>query len=483
MKPHIACCSIPLASLALCGLALAQQATQPAVVSASASPSDRRSLTVTIYNNRFALVRDVRQVELTHGRVSLQFNEVSPSIQPASVSLNVGPKRGAARVIEQGYRYDVLSPKTLGQRADGSTVTVHRVHPGTGEIGKVRGQALAQFSGNVPVLRTDEGITFYSSPNAIGFDRLPDRWSSQPSLTWLLDVKQPGPITFDVAYLTQGMTWQADYVLTLGRGPSDAASLVGWITLANNTSLGYSDAHLAVVAGKVNRVSGLLEAEEDSGVDRRVYLKGAEKPARAERSSLADYHLYDLPGRTDLPARSSKQVTFLTTNRLHPRTHYVAEPWYWDDESSGGTVSSPVETELRFDVKESEGLGVPMPQGSVRVFMPDSVGLDQFVAEQQVLATPRDETVKLRLGPAQNVRLTRVLMDRSTTYQHKVDRIQYRLRNHERTAVTVEVRERDGELVRSGVQATHPDAATTVFELRVPAGGDLRWEAEFKEER
>jgi len=480
MTPRLACSSIVLGLLSSAAIASAQPAPPEAAVT---NPADRRSLAVTIYNDRFALVRDVRQVELKRGRVALQFNDVSPSIQPASVSLSLGPKRGAARVIEQGYRYDVLSPSTLGQRADGSTVTVHRVHPGTGEIGRVRGQALARFSGTVPVLRTDEGITFYSSPQAIGFDRLPDRWSSRPSLTWLLEVAQPGPTTFDVAYLTQGMTWQADYVLTLGRQPADAASLVGWITLANNTSVGYPDAHLAVVAGKVNRVSGMLEADEEGG-ERFAMKKSAEAPARAERSSLADYHLYDLPGRTELPARSSKQVTFLATSRLHPRMHYIAEPWGWSDEdAAGATRTEPVHTELRFDVKESEGLGVPIPEGSVRIFMPDSMGRDQFVAEQRVIATPRDETVKLRIGPAQNVRLTRVLMDQSTSFQRRVSRIQYRLRNHDRVEVTVEVREHEGELVQSNVQAAHPDAATTVFEVRVPAGGDLRWEAEFKEER
>ncbi len=460
----------------------ARAPAQPSAATATAA--DRSSVAVTIYNDGFALVRDQRKVEVKRGRVALQFEDVSPSIQPASVSLTLGPRAGMARVLEQGYRYDVLSPRVLSQRADGSTLTVHRVNPGTGEVARVRGVALAQFSGSAPVLRTDEGITFYSSYQSIGFERLPDRWSSRPSLTWLLDVRQPGAATVDVAYLTHGMSWSADYVLTLGRGSSDAASLVGWITLVNGTGLGYADAHLAVVAGKVHRVSGGMGGEDDAeSDDRERYDKKSAAPARATRSSLAEYHLYDLPGKTELPARSSKQVTFLSTSRLHPRTHYVAEAQGWGDEPRGATQSGPVEAELRFDVKESEGLGVPMPGGRVRVFVPDSQGREQFVAERAVVATPRDETVKLRLGPAPKVRLSRVLMDRVTSFQVREDRIQYRVRNLDAVPVTVEVRERDGALVRSSVPASRPDAATTVFEVQVPAGGELRWEAEFKEER
>ena len=168
----------------------ARAPAQPSAATATAA--DRSSVAVTIYNDGFALVRDQRKVEVKRGRFALQFEDVSPSIQPASVSLTLGPRAGMARVLEQGYRYDVLSPRVLSQRADGSTLTVHRVNPGTGGVARVRGVALAQFSGSAPVLRTDEGITFYSSYQSIGFERLPDRWSSRPSLTWLLDVRQPG---------------------------------------------------------------------------------------------------------------------------------------------------------------------------------------------------------------------------------------------------------------------------------------------------
>ncbi|MBI5537622.1 MAG: hypothetical protein HY898_33170 [Deltaproteobacteria bacterium] len=463
----------------LCSAASAQEVT--------VTSANRKSLALTIYNNGIGLVRESRQVSLDRKpRARIRFEEVSPSILAPSVSLTVSPKPDALKVIEQSYRYDVLNPRTLTEHADGSQLTLLRVHPGSGDIVRVRGESLASFSWGSPVLRTQEGITFYPHQLGIAFDKLPERWSSQPSLNWLVDVRTPGESTLNVAYLTGQMGWSADYVLTLGRSPSDPVSLVGWITLTNNTAMGFPQSHIAVVAGQVHAVtpsSGEYGFEFAEDTDGRFDSKDATK-REAVRSTLGEYHLYDLPEKTDLPARSSKQVQFLSTSRLHTRTRYIAEPQgYWEGSSRGATFTTPVDAEIQFDVKESEGLGVPMPQGTVRVFAPDSQARGQLVGQQSIAHTPRDETVKLRVGPAPEVRLTRVLMDRSRMPGRRDDRVQYRLRNSKTVEVSVEVRERDGALLRSSIPATHPDAATTSYEVRVPAGGEVRWDADYREGR
>jgi hypothetical protein len=178
-------------------------------------------------------------------------------------------------------------------------------------------------------------------------------------------------------------------------------------------------------------------------------------------------------------------VTFLATTKLHVRTHYVAghEYWRWQVQGRGATVLEAPEVELRFEVKESEGLGVPMPAGTVRVLTPDSAGRPQLVGQRDIGHTPRDETIKLRIGAASDLRLVRKLVSRAGIGKFRVDRVEYALRSAKPEQVVVEVLDRGGKLQSATLAATHPDAATTRFDVRVPPMGETRWAAEYTEER
>lgn len=448
------------------------------------TPQDRNTLAVTIYNNGIGLVRETRRIDLPKGgRVRLDFRGVAPTINAASVALvAVGDPR-ALQVVEQAYRYDVLSPSVLTARAAGLPITLHRTHPGSGQVVPVPGTALADFTGMNPVLRTREGITFYGGSRAIGFGTLPDRWVSEPMLSWQLDARRAGMTTIDVSYLAGAMRWSADYIFVLGKQAKDPATLVGWITLVNNSGASFDNAHLAVVAGKVHLTDERDEMEGGGGL-RASALKRAPEAPVAQRSTLSEYHQYDIPNSTSLPDRSSKQVTFLLSNAVRPTTRYVVDPRWW--RSGGvraGTGSKEVaQTEIRFDAKADQGLGVPMPAGMIRVFTHDSQGQPQFVGQTAIDHTPKDETVKLRIGPASEIRLYRKLMDRTRELGRSKDTVTYQLRNAKPVPVAVDVVERAGKLDHATIPATHPDAATTMFTVEVPAGGEVTWRAEYTED-
>ena len=454
--------------------------------SVSVSSSDRDALAVTIYNNGLGLVRERRKVRFPRrGRVVVSFTDVAPTIIAPSVSLVAAPRPTSFRVVEQLYRYDVLSPSTLLERAAGTTLTLQRTNLGNGGVDRVSGTAMADVSQHgIPVLQTSEGITYYERYSAIGFSELPARWSSRPSLSWLLDVREPGETGLAVSYLSRGMQWSADYVFVLGTTPRDASELVGWITLVNRSGAGFEGAHLAVVAGKVNVVDrwGPASGEEYSRRDR--VLKSAPAAPRATRSALAEYHLYDIPSTTDLPDQSSKQVTFLASERVRPTTRYIIDDppiWRPDRTRRGATSVETAQTELRFDIKEDQGLGVPMPAGTIRVFARDRQGVPQFVGQSSIGHTPRDETIKIRLGPASDIRLVRKLMDRSSLGRLRKDTVSYQVRNAKPYPVQVDVTERSAKLDHATLPATHPDARTTVFTVSVPAGGETTWRAEYTE--
>jgi len=454
---------------------------QDAVVS---KPADRSALSVTIYNNGIGLVRETRRVQLPKaGRVQLDFLSVAPTIQAPSVAFSAIDDPRSVAVIEQSYRYDVLDAQTLTRRAAGLPVSLHRVHPGTGEVVRTTGQALADFTGMTPVLRTQEGVTYYGGVASLGFGALPERWVSEPMLSWQLDVRRAGVRNLGVSYLASGMSWTADYLLVLGKG-NEPGTLVGWITLENRSGASFDNAHLAVVAGKVNLVQSEMGLLRDSRAPARSMKKSAPEAPVATRSSLSDYHLYDIPNSSSLPDQSSKQVTFLVSNALRPKTRYVADDngwWRMHEPESGSTTSESARVELRFDAKEDQGLGVPMPAGTVRVFAQDSRGQGQLVGEAPIDHTPRDETVKLRIGAASDIRLVRKLVDRKRLGRLSKDMVSYQLRNAKSEEVEVEVIERAGKLDHATAPATHPDARTTLFTVRVPAGGAVSWQAEYTE--
>jgi hypothetical protein len=449
------------------------------------TPADRTSLAVTIYNNGVGLVRESRRVQLTaRGRVVLDFKGVAPTIQAPSVALSAQDAPLSVAVVEQSYRYDVLSPESLTRRAAGLPVSVHRVHPGTGQIVRVPGKVLADFTGMTPVLSTDEGITFFGSRSALGFGALPERWVSEPMLSWQLDVRQPGTRTLGVSYLAAAMKWSADYIFVLGKQPQEPATLVGWITLVNRSGASFDNAHLAVVAGTVHMATPLDALEGDISGRRNSLKKAAPAGPMATRSSLSDYHLYDIPNATNLPDQSSKQVTFLLSNQVRPQTRYLIGERHWRHSShirQGATTSETAETELRFDAKKEQGLGVPLPAGNFRVFAHDSQGNAQFVGQASIDHTPKDETVKLHIGAATEIRLVRKLIDRRRLGGLTKDTVTYQLRNAKPVAVRVDVVERAAKLDHATVPATHPDARTTSFTVDVPAGGEVTWRAEYTE--
>lgn len=281
--------------------------------------------------------------------------------------------------------------------------------------------------------------------------------------------------------MASGMSWSADYLLVLGTQPGDPGTLVGWITLENRSGASFERARLAVVAGTVNEVE-----EKEEAMDQAVVLSYKSAPAapRATRSALADYHLYDIPNATSLPDQSSKQVTFLASNAVRPDTRYVMDASAWwrsGDPGRGATTTETARVELRFDAKADQGLGVPMPAGNFRVFARDRRGQAQFVGQSPIGHTPRDETVKLRVGAASDLRLERRLMAKQRLGGLTKDTVSYRLRNAKPVAVEVEVVERAAKMDHATIPATHPDARTTLFTVKVPAGEEVVWQAEYTE--
>lgn len=428
---------------------------------ASISTVENQSdIAVTVYTGGLALVRDRRAIALLPGEVSLTFMDVAQRIMPETVSLRSISDPGALKILEQNYEYDLISPEKLMEKYVGRTV---RLRNFSNEFGfsEVEGELLSVNNG--PIYRVD-GEIFLGHPGTAVLPGIPENLVAKPSLIWLLD-NEGADQEVEVSYLTRGISWKADYVLTLSEDRSHA-DIEAWVTLDNRSGAAYINARLKLVAGEVNRVS-----------PEPIFLGAAVKalaaaPAPMAEESFAEYHLYSLARRTTIKDNQSKQLSLFTASGMAVAKEYVfrgSAHFY----ASRIRESRPegVSVLLTFENREENQLGVPLPQGVMRIYRKDSGDMLQFAGEDRIGHTPKDETVRLRMGKAFDV-----IGERKQTDFRAIGRrvfesaFEIRIGNHKDAAVTVSVVEPlpgDWEILESSEPFDKKDAQTAEFRLDV----------------
>ncbi|UCG87576.1 MAG: DUF4139 domain-containing protein, partial [Gemmatimonadota bacterium] len=233
--------------IGLPGLALSQGGDPDKQLSTAA---ERQEVSITVYNQNFGLVREVRSLSLGTGRVYLEFRDVSAQIEPETVSIKTLGS-GQLNVLEQNYRYDLLNPQKLLEKYVGRTIKVYRYNSATGREEEYEAEVLSV--NQAPILRIGNEIT-YNFPGRFAFPEIPDNLIAEPTLVWLLDSDRSRQ-QVDVSYLSRNLNWKADYVLVVNEDDT-RGDLTGWVTLTNQSGASYEDARLKLVAGDVQRVGG-----------------------------------------------------------------------------------------------------------------------------------------------------------------------------------------------------------------------------------
>lgn len=359
--------------------------------------NDQQSVAVTIYNGDLALVKDQRRVNLDNGQNALALRDVSAQIRPETALLR--SLNGQLQTLEQNFDYDLLSPEKLLEKYIGQTVQVIRTNPATGAETVESAQVLAANNGTVLKMgnRIETGI-----PGRIVYPDVPENLRDRPTLVTSLISKQSGPQDIELSYLTHGLGWKADYVAELN-ATEDRLDLSGWVTLSNTSGTAYRNAKLQLVAGDVNQVEQARPVPMASMRKNQMMVADA-MPAIAEES-LLEYHLYFLERPTTLAENQTKQVALLSAQAIPVRKELVlrGSPYYY--QSSQGDLGQKLKAGVfvEFDNKESAKLGKPLPKGIMRVYKKDSQGNAQFVGEDRIDHTAKNETVRLKLGDAFDV--------------------------------------------------------------------------------
>jgi hypothetical protein len=440
-------------------------AAQPAVAQDVASAAaDRKEVSVTIYNGDLSLVRELRSVPVRAGLFRLRYEGVTSGIDPTTVHL--APRGGALRLVEQNYEFDLISRDKLMQKYVGREVG-YRQPDGT--LGRAR--LLAANEGSL-VYDLGGKITF-ELPGPIVLDALPQELSAHPTLVWTLEGERAGTQEVETAYLTSGMSWRADYVLLLDESEKQGG-IDGWVTLTNTSGASFADAQMKLVAGDVNRVR---EALRPSPRMEKMAMM-ADGGAQFQEEALFEYHMYTLQRHTDIRDQQTKQVAFFNAGRVAVDKEYTfrAQPHYFVQGWSAPAGAEHVDVTLRFKNSKENGLGNPIPAGILRVYKKDKDGAPQFLGENRVGHTPKDEKLEFAVGRAFDV----VGEHEQTDFRRVGERVaemsyRVKIRNHKSEAVTVRVLENfygDWEILQSSHPSTKENATTASFNLGVAADGE-----------
>jgi hypothetical protein len=449
----------------------AQPAAQPVARAAKSVAADREETAITVYNQNFGLVREVRNIDLGTGRVALELRDVAAQIQPETVHIKSLAGANALTVREQNYRYDLLSPQKLLEKYVGRRVKVNRWNEKLGKDEELDAEVLSVAEGTV--LKIGNEITF-NFPGRISFPEVPENLISKPTLVWLLDSNAQKQ-KVEVTYLTHGMTWKSDYVFVLDDTDTHG-DLQGWVTLNNTSGAAYQNARLKLVAGDVQRVTTTTMLPTGAAYP----TSPAAGEAQFKEEGFFEYHLYTLERPTTLLENEQKQVTLLESQGIGVAKHLVffgGSQWY---QSRYGELGKNQKVGVYLEIQNSERnkLGMPLPKGIVRVYKADKSGAKQFIGEDNIDHTPRDETFKIKMGEAFDVVADRTQTDWKTLGRCGAESAwEIAVRNHKDTPVEVELIEPvggDWEIVQSSLQPQKKDAHTFVFKPQIKARGDVK---------
>jgi len=357
---------------------------------------DQQEVAVTIYNEQLALVKDLRSVKLSNGFNRLAFREVSAQMRPETALLRSINHPDGFQLIEQNFDFDLLTPQKLMEKYVGHKVRVVKTHPTTGEERTEEATILSVNNG--VVLRIGNRIEA-GYPGRIIYDQVPDNLRDKPTLVISLESGMAKEQDLQLSYLTGGLGWKADYVAELDES-DQFVDLTGWVTLTNQSGATYKNAKLQLVAGDVNQVKREMQPRmRRDFMSKSMAVTAA--PAMVEEG-LFEYHLYTLQRPTTIADKQTKQVSLLSATKIPVNKEFLlkGQNYYYRGSYADLGQKLKVGVFVEFENKEQSNLGMPLPKGIVRVYKNDQSGNAQFVGEDRIDHTPKNEEIRLKLGDA-----------------------------------------------------------------------------------
>ncbi|HCI44814.1 MAG TPA: DUF4139 domain-containing protein [Candidatus Omnitrophica bacterium] len=448
--------------------ATAAQTTQSA-------QSGQTNVEVTVYNNNLGLVKDTRDIQLPAGEGELRFMDVAAYIMPVTVhakSLNA-PEQ--FQVLEQNYEYDLMDYNKLMDKFVDKKVKLVDWNQYQDRKETVEGTLISNNNGN-PVFKINDEI-YLGYPGYKVLPEIPENLIAKPTLMWRYTNKSSDAHQLEVSYLTNNIGWKADYVFVLNKDDT-GGDLSGWVTVDNKSGATYKNAKLKLVAGEVQRVA-------DRSMDSMVRAKAPMMMEALGGSQFAEqaffeYHIYDLQRRTTIKDKQTKQISLLEASGIKVEKELLVygQQYYFTQHYRDQNPKQKVSVYVKFKNSKENQLGMPLPAGVLRLYKEDDKGSLQFVGEDNIEHTPKDEEVKVKVGEAFDV----VAERRQTDFKQLTTRMyesawEVTLRNHKEEPVRVGIIEPlqgNWQIVEQSHPSKKLDAFTLRFDVDVPKDGEVK---------
>jgi hypothetical protein len=466
-----------------------------------AASGERTAVDLTIYNQNLSLVREERTLNIPKGLGHVVIPDIPATIDGTSLHFVSLTDPSAVRVLEQNYQFDLVHQAKLLEKYLGKQVEFIRVDPDSKKEYSVFGKLLATGYQSQPhygggpqtyvstggLIAEINGKIELNPAGRIALPSLPEGLILKPQLDWLVSNTREGTQKTEISYLAGQLSWTCDYVALLNKDDA-RLDLTGWVTLNNYSGTSFKNAGLKLVAGDVNLVR--QEFDQAMRMSKGV-MNAAEAAPQFKQTELFEYKLYTLQRRTDVNNDETKQMELASGKNIPSTKMFIydgmADQWrmyrnnysYRSQSSFGQQSNTKVGVYVTFKNEERSGLGIPLPKGKVRVYKRDDDGKEQFIGEDEIDHTPKDEEVKLYLGNAFDIVGERAQKDfKVISSGHVIEEtIEVKVRNHKDTAVEIQVYEHpwrwsQWEVVRSSVDWKKVDQSTLRFPVKIAKDGE-----------
>ncbi len=431
------------------------------LLSISLAFAQESKVAITIYNQNLGLVKDQRVLEFRKGENEVKFTEVATQIDPTSVHFKSLDSPEKVVILEQNYRYDLVSSDKILEKYIDKKIEIKAKDEKT-----YRGELLSFSTGSLTLREEEGGIRIVSRAEVLDlyFPSLPEGLITRPTLVWLLDSDVSGKNKTEVSYLTKGINWHAEYVGVVDKDDRNL-EISGWVSIDNKSGATYKDAKVKLIAGEIHRV----EERRPFPVLAKGIDLAAERAVPFEEKPFFEYHLYTLKRPSTLKDNEIKQITLFPNRRV-----LVDKVFVYD----GARDAKKVKVNLEFENSEKQGLGMPLPKGKLRVYKEDVDRSLEFVGEDLIDHTPKDEKVRVYLGDAFDIVGERKRIDyKKISEDVWEESYQIKMRNHKEEKIEVTVVEHlyfytDWKITEANFDYVKKDAQTIEFKLPVEKDGE-----------
>jgi hypothetical protein len=418
-------------------------------------------IAITIYNQNLALVKDLRDLSFQRGRNEIKFTDVAAQIDPTSVHFKSLDYPDKINLLEQNYQFDLVSSDKILEKYMDKEIQI-----------KVKGEKIYQgqllsYSDNLTLKEKDGGIRIVNRSEVLDlyFPSLPEGLITRPTLVWLLESDISGKQKAEVSYLTSGINWHAEYVGVADKNDR-TLEIGGWVSIDNKSGATYKDAKMKLIAGEIHRVE---ERRAVPMMAKGLALEAAMAEVPFEEKPFFEYHLYTLTRLSTIKDNEIKQITLFPNQRVNVNKLFIYD---------GAREAKKVKVNLEFINSQKEGLGIPLPKGKIRVYKEDVDKSLEFVGEDLIDHTPKDEKVRVYLGNAFDI-----VGERTRTNYNKIsddvweESYQIKIRNHKEERIEVLVVEHlyyyaEWKITKSNFDYIKKDAQTIEFKLPVEGDGE-----------